>query len=132
MIRRNPFWQIAPWIGALGLVGCSTSAGSYDFSTYGFTVSDGTQEVASACEHLPVLWGTERLTRHEIDAEFTILMHSNNREASVTFERIEQPAQAARHFTLQELEGSLSEEVTIQTEQGQSFDVVIASGCNPN
>ncbi|HEX2881761.1 MAG TPA: hypothetical protein VHO25_19685 [Polyangiaceae bacterium] len=113
-------------------IACSTSAGSYNFSQIGFSINDGTQQIASACEHLPVLWGTTRETRYEIADQFTVILQANNREATIIFERIENPDQAARRFTVQQLEGAIAEEVTVQAQSGNSYDVVLSSTCSPN
>jgi hypothetical protein len=113
-------------------VACSTSAGSYNFSRIGFSVSDGMQEIASGCESLPVLWGTTRETRYEIADQFAVILQANNREATITFDRIESPDRAARRYTVQQLEGAVAEEVTVQTQSGNSYDVVLSSTCSPN
>jgi hypothetical protein len=119
-------------LAALVSAACSTSAGGYDFSRIGFSVSDGTQEIASGCESLPVLWGTIRETRYEIAGHFAVILHANNREATVTFDGIDNPDRAARRYTVQQLEGAIAEEVTVQAQSGNSYDVMLSSTCSPN
>jgi hypothetical protein len=129
--RRFASRPLIVWAALLGIA-CSTSAGSYNFSQIGFSVSDGTQEIASGCESLPVLWGTTRETRYEIADQFAVILQANNREATVTFDRIENPDRAARRFTVQQLEGAIAEEVTVQAQSGNSYDVALSSTCSPN
>jgi hypothetical protein len=124
----RPLLALAAVLG----IACSTSAGSYNFSQVGFSVSDGTQEIASGCESLPVLWGTTRETRYEIAGQFAVILQANNREATITFDRIENPDRAARRYTVQQLEGAVAEEVTVQTQSGNSYDVMLSSTCSPN
>ncbi len=114
------------------LGGCSGDGAEQKFAELGIEVENelGARSQV-ACEPLPLLHGSRRLSELVIDDAFTITVSSSPNEAELTFEEGNRPLAQNLSIPRARLEGGYSEELTLLLDSGQTYFVSVNSGCTP-
>jgi len=84
-----------------------------------------------ACEPLPLLHGSRRLTEHVIDGAFTITVMSSPSETELSFDEGGRALGQALLISRSALEADYGEELTLVLSGGESYVVSISSRCAP-
>ena len=112
--------------------GCSSEPDQSGFAVLGVVVENqagGAAEIA--CEPLPFLPGSHRLTEYVIEGAFTVTLFSSLDAARLSFDEDSVPLADDLQISREALQAEYETEIAVLLSGGDTFVVRVASGCAP-
>ncbi|MCA9644924.1 MAG: hypothetical protein H6718_35375 [Polyangiaceae bacterium] len=126
------------WLGrtALFALGALVSACTIDATglSYASVTLSATnvagESTQGKCTTLPILRGSHELNNVDFDGQFQARVFASSTDVEISFRGVQDAGALRRVLSAEELEGGYAESLDVVAQNGQTFEVLIKSGCS--
>ncbi|MEZ4370119.1 MAG: hypothetical protein R3B07_04810 [Polyangiaceae bacterium] len=110
---------------------CTTEATGLGYTSVTLSATNAAGESTQGkCTTLPILRGSHELNDIDFDGQFRARVFASSKDVEISFQGVQNADAQRRVLSAEELESGYAESLDVVAQNGQSFQVLINSGCS--